>query len=492
MSYNTNICVFSSGNGTSLKKVFENNSEVIKIIITNNHNANIIKKAQTYKIPYFCILINKDNYHDSYNKVVNLLRLYNINLILLVGYMNIIPKIIFDEFITLNIHPSLLPKYSCLMDLKVHESVINNNDKYSGCTLHKVNEIIDGGEIVIQKKYKLELNETPNSLKEKIQELEIDCIYEFVNIFIDSKKKCKINYSVNIEEANEFVNEIKKDNNSIGGFFASYDYKLSEYEISNKFVKLASCTDGCGTKLDLANKYNKLEQIGIDCVAMNVNDLYVGGAKPLFFMDYISIDTINKEKCMKIICGINEGCKIANCKLIGGETSESKGIYLKDKLDLAGFCVGEIIYDFPKLNKINTNCYLYGIESSGIHSNGYTLVKELLNNNYEDTPNIDDILTPTRIYYELIDIFEEYNQNIFGAAHITGGGYHDNLIRILPENLYFQLFDWNFPDIFKWIQQKSKLNKQEMLNTFNCGYGIVIVSNTLLPYKCIGKVINKE
>ena len=488
-----NLCVFSSGNGTALKKIFENKVEVIKLIITNNNNSGIIKNAQKYNIPFFYIPINKNNYDDSYYKLVNLLRLYDINLVLLIGYMNIIPKILYDEFTTLNIHPSLLPKYSGLMDLKVHESVINNNDIYSGCTLHKVNNIIDGGEIITQKEYCLEPNETPQSLRKNIQLLEIQCVYEFISTFINSRKECKINYNINIEEANKFVNEIKKNNNSVGGFFASYNYKLSECEISNRFVKLASCTDGCGTKLDIANQYNKLEQIGIDCVAMNVNDLYVGGAKPLFFMDYISIDKMDKNKCMQIINGINKGCRISNCKLIGGETSESKGIYLKDKLDLAGFCLGQIIYDLPKLDKINTNCFLYGLESSGIHSNGYTLVKELIDNNYDlNSPSIDEILTPTKIYNELLDIFETHKNNIFGASHITGGGYHDNLIRILPNHLYFELYDWEFPNIFKWIQEKSKLTNQEMLNTFNCGYGVVIISDIKLPYKCIGKIINKS
>ena len=249
-----NICVFSSGNGTALTKLFENNPKIIKLIIINVNYASIIQKAHKYKIPYIYIPINKNNYDDSYYKLVNLLRLYNINLVLLIGYMNIIPKAIYDEFTTLNIHPSLLPKYSCLMNLSVHEKVIKNKDTYSGCTLHKVNGFVDGGEIVMQKKYKLKPNETIETLKISIQELENDCIYEYVNNFIETKNQEVIKYSVDIEQANEFVNEIKKDNNSVGGFFACYDYKLNEYEIFNKSVKLASCTDGCGTKLDIANQ----------------------------------------------------------------------------------------------------------------------------------------------------------------------------------------------------------------------------------------------
>lgn len=487
-----NLCVFSSGNGTSLETLLEKNPNIIKLVVTNTSNAGIIQKCQLHKIPFMYIRINKTNYNESYNNLCNILRLHNINLVLLIGYMNIVPSIIYNEFTTLNIHPSLLPKYSGLMNLTVHESVIENNETYSGCTLHEVNEIVDGGKIVMQKIYKLVPNETSQSLRKNIQALEKECIYEYVNSFIENKKIEKIKYDIDVEQANDFVNVIKKNNTSVGGFFAPYEYTLNDLEIANKYINLASAADGCGTKLDIANKYNKLNKIGIDCVAMNVNDLYVGGAKPLFFMDYISIDKMDKNKCIQIINGINEGCNMCDCKLIGGETSESKGIYLKDKLDIAGFCIGKVIYDLPKLNKINSNCYLYGLESSGIHSNGYTLVKELIENNYDlNSPTMDEILTPTKIYSELIDIFKKYESNIFGAAHITGGGYHDNLIRIIPENLYFQLYDWEFPNIFKWIQEKSKLTKQEMLNTFNCGYGVVIISNTILPYKCIGKIINK-
>ena len=228
---------------------------------------------------------------------------------------------------------------------------------------------------------------------------------------------------------------------------------------------------------------------------MNVNDLLAGGAKPLFFMDYIALDKMDNEKCNKIIKGINKGCELANCVLIGGETAEMKGIYLKDKLDLGGFSVGEIIYDLPKKHLMSDLCILYGIPSSGIHSNGYTLVRKLLEMCARGKSDLnilqmDTILQPTRIYTELLKLYEEYPNNILGVAHITGGGFHDNLIRILPENLYFELEEWDFPPIFKWIQKNSGLNRQEMLNIFNCGYGMVIISNTKLPFTKIGRLIN--
>ena len=177
--------------------------------------------------------------------------------------------------------------------------------------------------------------------------------------------------------------------------------------------------DGCGTKLDLALKHSMLNKIGIDLVAMNVNDLYAGGAKPLCFMDYIAIDKMDKKKCTEVIEGIREGCKIAKCELIGGETAEMQGLYLINKMDLAGFVFGEYYINYLK-NEITKNCYLYGISSSGIHSNGYTLVRELLDKGHEYP--IEEVMKPTRIYTEILDLCYKYENNILGVAHITGGG----------------------------------------------------------------------
>ena len=164
-----------------------------------------------------------------------------------------------------------------------------------------------------------------------------------------------------------------------------------------------------------------------------------------------------------------------------------KGIYLKDKLDIAGFSVGEIIYDLPKKSLMNDECILYGIPSSGVHSNGYTLVRELLTTSFYP---INKILEPTRIYIELLDLYEKYPNEILGVAHITGGGFEDNIRRILPEGINFELYGWEFPPIFKWIQKRSGLNRNEMLSTFNCGYGMVIISSANLPLTKIGRLIN--
>ena len=489
----TNIGILASGNGTCIETLLKNGEGFIKIIITNKKDAGIINKAQIHNIPFF--YVSQENLTNTkyYERIVNIFRLYDIELVILAGYMKIVPDILFDEFFTINIHPSLLPKYGNLMDLGVHQQVIDNHELFSGCTLHKVTKDIDKGMILMQKQYKLQKNETIISLKQNIQELEKKCIFEYINIY--NNLKTKIKYDVNVIEGNEFIENIKSSISGIGGFCAEYTYKG---------IRLAASADGCGTKLDLANEYGKLDTIGIDLVAMNVNDLIAGGANPLFFMDYIALDKMNKYKCTDIIQGMLDGCRMANCKLIGGETAEMGGTYLKNKCDLAGFAVGEIKFDLPKKHLMDENCILYGIESSGIHSNGYTLVRKILKTaDYKTTPTIEEIMRPTEIYTNVSKLWELFPENILGISHITGGGYHDNLIRILPSELYFKLEEWEFPPIFKWLQRESKLSRDEMLNTFNCGYGMVIISNKELHLEDIdfdfgfnleriGKLINAE
>ena len=315
----------------------------------------------------------------------------------------------------------------------------------------------------MQKQYKLQENETPITLKKQIQELEKQCILDYINLYNSSKTK--IEYPVNILQGNQFVDDLKKTIIGLDGFCARYKHKG---------IELAATTDGCGTKLELANKYKKLDTIGIDLVAMSINDLIAGGAKPLFFMDYIALDKMDRTKCNTIIKGIKEGCHLADCQLIGGETAEMHGIYLKNKLDLAGFAVGDIEFKLPKKERMSADNILYGIVSSGIHSNGYTLVNKLLET-LKTHPDIDHILKPTEIYTNVAKLWMAFPDNILGISHITGGGFHDNITRIIPQNLYFELKEWEFPPIFQWIQRESNMSRKEMLKVFNCGYGMVII-----------------
>ena len=506
------VGILASGNGTCLEKLMKYEMSCIKIIVADKPDAGVLEKAQSLKIPFLYLpspqsLSQNDKTgrtREEYDqKIVNIFRQFDIDLVILAGYMKIVSSELFDDIETVNIHPSLLPAYGGMTGTEIHTSVIENKDTTSGCTLHRVVDCVDGGEILIQKKYELKPDETPISLKNNIQALEKEVILQYVREYSTDK----IKYSVDIEEGNNFVEELKKTNPAVGGYYAEYN---------SDGLQLAATADGVGTKLNLALEYGGLGDIGIDLVAMNVNDLIAGGAQPLFFLDYIALDKMDKKTCTTIIGGINKGCKMAGCELIGGETAEMKDIYMKGKMDLAGFAIGKSVYKFGGAeHQIMTDkCFLYGIPSSGIHSNGYTLVNKLMKKSlrhfpkggycpprpkqkiYADISNsihpcISDILKPTRIYTELLDMYKTYPSNILGVAHITGGGYKDNLKRILPDHLTFELEEWKFPPIFEWIQRESNLSTLEMLDVFNCGYGMVIVSDTELPLKRIGRLVEK-
>ena len=299
---------------------------------------------------------------------------------------------------------------------------------------------------------------------------------------------------VNIELANKLVNHIsrlsrknvKKTNRSskkevIGGFGSLFD--ISKLNVKDPVI--VSCTDGVGTKIELANKYKQFHTIGIDLVAMCVNDLIVQGAKPLFFLDYIAVGKLNLERTKKILKGIFKGCKIANCKLVGGETAEMPGTYSKNKFDLAGFSVGLIskkkILDKSKVKK---NDVVLAIPSSGIHSNGFSLVRSILKKNKVSAKLKKEILKPTKIYTN--EILKLTNKNlIHAAAHITGGGLVENLLRSVPENLTLNidLSKIKILKIFKWLKNK-KISDKEMMRTFNCGVGFCLI----VPKKNIFKI----
>ena len=295
-------------------------------------------------------------------------------------------------------------------------------------------------------------------------------------------KKIKNSYKksgVNISLANKLVQHIssvskknvKKTNNSfekdvIGGFGSAFD--ISKIKIKDPVI--VSCTDGVGTKIDLANKFKKFDTIGIDLVAMCVNDLIVQGAKPLFFLDYIAVGKLDLNKTKKILKGIFRGCKISDCKLIGGETAEMPGIYSKDKFDLAGFSVG-IVSKKKILNKKNVrkNDIVLAIPSSGIHSNGYSLIRSILKTNKISKHLQNEIIKPTKIYSrEILELTK--NNLINSSAHITGGGLVENLLRSIPDNLSLNIDLSNIKNtkIFKWIKTKN-ISDQEMMSTFNCG-----------------------
>ena len=303
-------------------------------------------------------------------------------------------------------------------------------------------------------------------------------------------KKNKNSYKksgVDILLANKLVKHIstisKKDvkkknglrkNEVIGGFGSLFD--ISNINIKDPVI--VSCTDGVGTKIELANKFKKFDTIGIDLVAMCVNDLIVQGARPLFFLDYIAVGKLNLNKTKKILKGIFKGCKLSDCKLIGGETAEMPGIYSKDKFDLAGFSVG-IVSKKKILDKsrVKENDIVLGIPSSGIHSNGFSLVRSILKKNKLPNNLKSIILKPTKIYSK--EIISLSNKNLINsAAHITGGGLIENLLRSVPKDLTLNidLSKIKITKIFKWLKTKN-ISDHEMMKTFNCGIGFCLIVN---------------
>ena len=289
---------------------------------------------------------------------------------------------------------------------------------------------------------------------------------------------------VNIDAADSFINFIsavsskkkgKKKFSNIGGFGS-----ISNIPNHIKQPKIVACTDGVGTKIEIANVLNKYDTIGIDLVAMSVNDLIVQGAKPLLFLDYISINEIDLKKLKSIIKGIVNGCKQSECELVGGETAEMPGTYEKGKFDIAGFAVGVVGKNkILSKNKIKNNDLVLAIPSSGLHSNGYSLVRYVLNkkkinikkNNFLRT----ELLRPTKIYVkEVLKLIDENLIN--GCANITGGGLADNIKRIIPENLVAEidLTKINTSKIFRWLK-KNDISDKEMLKTFNCGVGFCLI-----------------
>jgi len=306
---------------------------------------------------------------------------------------------------------------------------------------------------------------------------------------------------VNISLADQFVEHISKiskknvkkkskylNKDNIGAFGSTFD--ISKIKIKDPLI--VSSTDGVGTKLDLANRFGKFNTIGIDLVAMCVNDLIVQGAKPLFFLDYIAVGKLKLSKMKKILSGIIKGCDMSLCSLVGGETAEMPGIYDKDKFDLAGFSVG-IVSKKKLLHKqrVSKGNVVLAVPSSGVHSNGYSLIRSILKNKKISSKLKNDLLTPTKIYTkEVLNLTK--NNLINCAAHITGGGLIDNITRSIPDKLCLNidLSKIKVKNIFKWIKSNN-ITDQEMLKTFNCGVGFCLIVKKQ-NIKKIKKYFSKE
>ena len=306
---------------------------------------------------------------------------------------------------------------------------------------------------------------------------------------------------VDIDAGNKLVDKIKKIvpltnrpgvMGGIGGFGGCFDISaFSKYQ----HPILVSSTDGVGTKLRLAIEANRHHTIGIDLVAMCVNDLVVMGAEPLFFLDYYATGKLNVDVAEAVIKGIAQGCKEAGCALTGGETAEMPGMYAAHDYDLAGFCVGIAEKDdIVDGSHIVEGDVLIALASSGPHSNGYSLIRHIIKNKQisltstlDDQPLIEHLLEPTRIYVKALLALARAKY-LKGAAHITGGGFIDNIPRILPDNLaaYIDCNSWQVPTIFQWLQKQGQLSAFELRRTLNCGVGMVICVNAIEANQAMG------
>jgi len=298
---------------------------------------------------------------------------------------------------------------------------------------------------------------------------------------------------VDVEGGNNFVKKIapfvkktftERVITDIGGFGALYNGSFPQM----KEPVLVSGTDGVGTKLKIAQKINKHDTIGIDAVAMCVNDIITSGAQPLFFLDYISCGKLKEDVHVDVVKGIAEGCLQSDCSLVGGETAEHPGVMDEDDYDIAGFAVG--VVDREKIingKSIKDGDLIIGLPSSGIHSNGYSMVRKLFFDmkNYDVTKDFDELdenlgltlLTPTKLYVKAVTSCLNKGITIKGIVHITGGGFYENIPRILPDNTSAEisLETWEPKPIFSLIQKEGNVSQEEMFTTFNMGIGMILI-----------------
>ena len=311
---------------------------------------------------------------------------------------------------------------------------------------------------------------------------------------------------VDIDAGNQLVDRIKHVAKrthrpgvmaGLGGFGA-----LFEMPTGYKEPVLVSGTDGVGTKLRLAMDLNRHDTIGIDLVAMCVNDLIVAGAEPLFFLDYYATGKLSVDVAADVISGIGAGCELAGCALVGGETAEMPGMYEGEDYDLAGFCVG--VAEKSKLidgSQVQSGDVLIALPSSGPHSNGYSLIRKIIEVNNSDllqplgdTTLADALMAPTRIYVKtVLQLMQQ--QTLNALCHVTGGGLQENIPRVLPDNCkaVVNTDSWSLPPVFQWLQQQGNVDSYEMYRTFNCGVGMILVvpaadqTSTLDTLKTMGE-----
>ena len=521
----------------------------VSIVISNKSDAGILDKAKSAGIPSFFVPSAGRKREDFDSDVCSLLDQHKVDLVVLIGFMRILGADFVARYAwrIINVHPSLLPDFGGLMDLDVHKAVLNSGKTVSGCTVHFVDNGVDTGEILWQSACVAEPgSDTPETLKARVQRLEGEALVNSIRLFLDDAEisllrairradgnwadvsqllprnrlpardehgavippqakasaTSRLTYAqagVDIDAGDQLVENIKPMCKStarvgadadLGGFGGLFDLKAAGY----RDPLLVSGTDGVGTKLKVAILSGVHNTVGVDLVAMSVNDIIVQGAEPLFFLDYYATGHLDVTEATTVVAGIAEGCRQSGCALIGGETAEMPSMYAKGDYDLAGFAVGAVERDrvLPDLNSLVPGDILLGLASSGVHSNGFSLVRKVVaasGSDWNGPPPFasphkrlsEAVLVPTRIYVKglLPSLRNPERGRIKALAHITGGGLPDNLPRVLRTGMQavIDASSWTMPPVFRWLQSAvgAGVEPSEMARTFNIGIGMVVV-----------------
>ncbi|GMF38291.1 unnamed protein product [Phytophthora fragariaefolia] len=511
------LAVLGSTRGSSMQPIIDaieagDLNASIDIVVSDKASAGILERAKTHNIEAVALSAKGLSRAEFDAQVSEVLNKKNVDVVLLIGYMRILSGEFCKEWENkvLNVHPSLLPDFAGGMDLAVHRAVVDAKKPESGCTVHFVTEQVDAGPIAVQMKCPVLETDTPETLKSRVQSLEGAAFLHAIKLaqtglLLKSKAaKKEITYAdagVSIDAGNELVNRIKPLCKStvrvgcdadLGGFGGIFDLQAAGYE---EDTVLVACTDGVGTKLRVAQLAKKHDTVGIDLVAMCVNDLIVQGAEPLFFLDYYACGKLEVDEAADVVKGIAEGCRQSDCGLIGGETAEMPSMYHDGDYDMAGFCVGAVRKDAILPLPVQAGFAVLGLSSSGVHSNGFSLVRKLVEVSglaYSDPCPFESgktlgesLLTPTKIYVK--QLMPTVKARLINAlAHITGGGLLENIPRVLTKDLAVDIdcASWPLPPVFKWLQQMGNLSNTELARTFNCGIGMVL----LLPEANVAEV----
>mmetsp|Transcript_24738 Transcript_24738/g.33946 ORF Transcript_24738/g.33946 Transcript_24738/m.33946 type:complete len:682 (-) Transcript_24738:113-2158(-) len=504
--------VLGSTRGTALQAVIDaieagQLAAEVSLVLSNQAQAGILQRAARHGLPHLWVSAEGLS-REAFDRVVTArLEQAGVDLVLMVGFMRIASA----EFVgrwqgrCLNVHPSLLPRFAGGMDLQVHRAVLAAGDRESGCSIHWVSEQLDGGPLLLQRRCPVLPGDSAEDLKQRVQQLEGAAFVEAVrllhaSLILEEQQAQPLTYKaagVDIDAGEELVARIKPHckatvrpgcDAELGGFGGLFD--LAQAGFGGDDTVLVAGTDGVGTKLVIAQAVGQHRSIGVDLVAMCVNDILVCGAEPLFFLDYYATGRLDVHAAEQVVQGIAEGCVQAGAALIGGETAEMAGMYAAGEFDLAGFSVGAVRRGAILPRGVAAGDVLLGLASSGVHSNGYSLVRKCVDRAglrwtdpcpfegpQKGATVAEALLTPTRIYVKLLLPLIRGGL-VKGLAHITGGGLLDNVPRMLPHDLTalvdVEAAGWRLPAVFAWLQKVAGLSQQELLRTFNCGVGMVL------------------